>query len=60
MVRITELHKLRKTNREIGRITGVPEKKVSVFLKKWRANGCKGVPYHKHGGGPAKKIVKKL
>lgn len=56
IVRVIELHKSGKTNREIGRITNVNEKTVSVLVRKWREEGCEAVPYHKHGGGPAQKV----
>ncbi|MPC84176.1 hypothetical protein E2C01_078904 [Portunus trituberculatus] len=29
---------------------------MSVLVRKWRSEGCKNVPLHKHGGGPAKKV----
>ena len=53
---VIELHKIGKTNREVGRVTGIPEKRVSALVRKWRREGCKGVPLHKHGGGPTKKV----
>lgn len=60
IVRVIELHKVGKNNREITNQTGVTESTVSRLLKKWRAEGGGDkVPVHKHAGGKALKISPK-
>lgn len=56
IVCVIELHKIGKTNCEIGCVTGIPEKRVSALARKWCREGCKGIPLHKHGSGPAIKV----
>ncbi|XP_068226262.1 uncharacterized protein [Palaemon carinicauda] len=60
IVKLIELHKVGKNNREIANQTGVTESTVSRLLKKWRAEGGGDkVPVHKHAGGKALKISPK-
>ncbi|XP_064082565.1 uncharacterized protein LOC135198676 isoform X8 [Macrobrachium nipponense] len=57
IVRVVELHKAGKKNREIAEITGVHSKTVSRLLQRWRQAGAGDmVPEHKHGGGRPLKI----
>lgn len=60
VVRVVELHKVGKNNREIAHLVGLTESTVSRLLNKWRVGG-KGdfVPTHKHAGGKALAISPK-
>ena len=62
LVRVVQLHKIGKKNREISKVTGVNEKTVSRLIQKWkREGGGDNLPEHsRRSGRPLKISVKCL